>query len=447
MIITKRALPRRTFLKGIGAAISLPFLDAMVPALAQGQAKKPPLRMAVVYMPNGMEMRHWNPAYEGPLGDLPQTLQPLESARRDVLMLSNLTHAQGRGWPGEGGGAHGRCCPTYLTGVHPKKTLTDIRSAVSFDQIVASEIGGQTRFPSLELGMEEPRQAGSCDSGYSCAYTNNLAWRSATQPMPPVANPRALFERLFGNGAQYTTEERIQRSALRRSILDFVADDTRQLQGALGPADRTKLDEYLTLVRDIERQLERSESDVRMEPPIPRPYGIPDDFATHFKLMTDFITVAFQADLTRVITFLSDREQSNRTYREIGISEGHHELSHHRYISELMDKVSRINRYHTEEFAKWIGRLRGVQDGDGTLLDNSMIVYGSGLADGNNHILSDLPTLIVGRAGGRIKSGRRIVYRRETPMCNLWLTMMEKMGVRMEQFGDSTGHLSGLDLA
>ena len=447
MIITKRALPRRTFLRGIGAAIGLPFLDAMIPALAQGQEKKSPIRMALVYVPNGMEMRHWNPSYEGPLGDLPQTLQPLDSVRGDILSLSNLAHAQGRAFLDEGGGDHGRCCPTYLSGVHPKKALTDIRAAVSFDQIVASEIGKQTRFPSLELGMEEPQQAGTCDNGYSCAYTNNLAWRSATQPMPPVANPRVLFERLFGNGAQYTTEQRAQRSALRRSILDFVADDTRQLQGSLGPTDRAKLDEYLTLVRDIERQLDRAESDVRMEPTMARPNGIPDDFATHFKLMTDLITVAFQADLTRVVTFLTGREQSNRAYREIGISEGHHELSHHRYQPELMDKVSRINRYHTEQFAKWIQRLRGVQDGDGTLLHNSMIVYGSGLADGNNHILSDLPTLIAGQAGGYIKSGRRIVYRRETPMCNLWLTMMDKMGVHMEHLGDSTGALSGLDLA
>jgi hypothetical protein len=430
----------------MGTAVALPFLEAMVPALSDGQARKSPIRMAFIYMPNGMEMRHWNPDYEGKLSTLPQTLKPLEPFRDDILMLSNLTHAQARRYS-EGGGHHGRCCAAYLTGVHPAKTLKDIKCGVSFDQLVAGEVGRLTRFPSLELAMEEPRQAGQCDDGYSCAYTNNLAWRSETQPLPPVMNPRALFERLFGDGAEPTPEQQALRTTLRRSILDYVTEDTRRLQINLGPADKRKLDEYLTSVRDIERQMERSEPGVRIEPGMKRPYGVPDDFAEHFRLMTDMITVAFQADLTRIVTFLVTREQTNRSYGEIGISDGHHALSHHQYVPELMDKVSRINRYHTEQFAKWIPKLKAVQEGDGSLLDNSMIVYGAGLADGNNHIHHDLPTLIAGRAGGSIKSGRRVVYRRETPMCNLWLTMMDQMGVRMERFGDSTGHLPGLDLA
>jgi hypothetical protein len=445
-VITRKALPRRTFLRGLGTAVALPFLDAMLPALARGQARKPPVRMAFIYMPNGMEMRHWNPEYEGRLRELPQTLKPLEPFRDDVLMLSNLTHAQARKYA-EGGGHHGRCCAAYLTGVHPRKTLTEIKNGVSFDQLVANEVGGQMRFPSLELAMEEPRQAGLCDDGYSCAYTNNLAWKSDTQPVPPVMDPRALFERLFGSAAQLTPQERGVRSVLRNSILDFVADDTRKLQSQVGPSDRRKLDEYLTSIREIERQLEQAASQVRVEPGMPRPFGVPDDFGEHFKLMTDMITVAFQADLTRIVTFLVTREQSNRAYRELGISDGHHALTHHRYVPELMDKVARINRYHAEQFAKWVPKLKAAQDGEGSLLDHSMIVYGSGLADGNNHIHHDLPTLILGRANGYIKSGRRVVYRRETPMCNLWLTMMDVMGVHMERFGDSTGHLPGLDLA
>jgi hypothetical protein len=347
----------------------------------------------------------------------------------------------------EGGGAHGKCCPAYLTGVHPMKTLARVKAGISFDQIVATSGVTQTRLPSLELGIDEPRQAGQCDEGYSCAYTNNLAWKSETQPMPPVVNPRLLFERLFGNGAQFTPEERGMRAAMRGSILDFVTQDIQRLSGGLSAPDRARLDEYLTLIRDIELQLDRAESDVRVNPGIDRPAGVPEDFAAHFKLMTDFITVAFQADLTRVVTFLGGREQTNRTYREIGIPDAHHALSHHRYVPELVEKVARINRYHVEQFSKWLERLKGLEEGDGSLLDQSMIVYGSGLADGNNHVVRDLPTLVVGRAGGAFKPGRRIVYRRETPMCNLWLTMMDRMGVPAERFGDSTGRLDGLNLA
>jgi hypothetical protein len=331
--------------------------------------------------------------------------------------------------------------------VQVKKSVSDIRASVSMDQLVANQIGKETRFASLEVGLEDGRQAGDCDSGYSCAYTNNLAWRSETQPLPPILDPRALFERLFGDGAELSAEARAQRRINRRSILDFITEDTRALHGDLGPTDQRKLDEYLSSIRQIEEQLKRAEQEnAQVDPGMEKPYGVPSDFAEHFRLMTDMITVAFQADLTRVVTFLVTREGTSRAYREIGIADGHHPLTHHRNQIELMDKVAQINRYHVEQFGKWIAKLKASPESDGSLLDNSMIVYGAGLADGNAHTHHDLPTLIAGRGGNFIKSGRRVVHRRETPMCNLFLTMMDRMGARMEHFGDATGHLNGLDL-
>ena len=446
MFITRHALPRRTFLRGIGTAVALPFLDAMTPALARAANSKAPVRMAFIYMPNGMDMRHWNMDYEGPLGLLPQTLQPLEPHKKDILVLGNLTHNTGRALL-DGAGDHGRCCGSYLTGVQVKKSVSDIKASVSMDQLVADQIGSQTRFASLEVGLEDGRQAGDCDSGYSCAYTNNLAWRSETQPLPPILDPRALFERLFGDGAELSPEARAQRRINRRSILDFITEDTRALHGNLGPTDQRKLDEYLSSIRQIEEQLKRAEQEnARVDPGMEKPYGVPSDFAEHFRLMTDMITVAFQADLTRVVTFLVTREGSNRAYREIGIPDGHHPLTHHRNQPELMEKVSKINYYHTEQFSKWVTKLKAAEEGNGSLLDNSMIVYGAGLSDGNQHTHHDLPTVMVGRGGNFIKTGRRVVYRKETPMCNLFLTMMDRMGTRMDHFGDSTGHLNGLDL-
>jgi len=447
MMLTRKALPRRTFLRGLGTAVALPFLDAMVPALAPAQSTKRPTRMAFVYVPNGIDMRNWTLDYEGPLGALTPTLQPLAPYKSDVTILSNLTHNTGRALL-DGPGDHGRCCGSYLTGVQVKKTLTDIKASVSCDQLVANQIGHLTRFPSLEVGLEDARQAGDCDSGYSCAYTNNLAWRSETQPLPPVLDPKALFERLFGDDAGLTPEQRARRNHNRRSILDFVSDDTKSLQSGLGPVDKRKLDEYLNSVREIEKQIEKAEKDnAQIDPGMDKPYGVPNGFAEHFRLMTDMITVAFQADLTRVVTFLVTHEGTSRAYREIGIADGHHPLTHHRNQVELMDKVARINLYHMQQFAEWVGRLKNTPDVDGSLVDNSMLVYGAGLADGNSHIHSDLPTLMVGRAGGYIKPNRRVVYRKETPMCNLFLTMMDRMGLHMDQFGDSTGHLNGLDLA
>jgi len=323
----------------------------------------------------------------------------------------------------------------------------DIKAGVSMDQIVASQVGKATRFPSLELGLEDARQSGDCDSGYSCAYTNNLAWKSETQPLPPILDPRSLFERLFGKGAALSPEARAREAKYRRSILDFVTEDTKKLEGGLGPTDRRKLDEYLTSIREVELQLEKAEKDnSQIDPHMEKPYGVPADFAEHFKLMTDMMTIAMQADLTRVMTFLVTHEGTSRAYREIGISDGHHPLTHHQGRQELLDKVTQINCYQLQQFAGWIEKLKATKEGSGSLLDNSMIVYGAGLSDGNRHLHEDLPTLIAGRGAGTIKSGRRIVFRRETPMCNLFLAMMDRMGVQMEHFGDSTGTLNGLDL-
>ncbi len=447
-MMTQKSLPRRTFLRGLGTTIALPFLDAMTPAMAAVRnTPKPPVRMAFVYVPNGIMMDGWNPDYEGKLGALPKILKPLEPFKDDILLLGNLTHNAGRALL-DGAGDHGRCCASYLTGVQPRKTLVDIKSGISFDQIVANQVGKQTRFPSLELGMEDARQAGDCDSGYSCAYTNNLAWKSETQPLPPILDPRALFERLFGNGILLTPEARARQSRYRRSILDFVTDDTRKLESDLGPADRRKLDEYLTSIREIERQIAKAEKDnAQIDPHMEKPYGVPADFAEHFKLMTDMMTIAFQADLTRIITFLVTHEGTSRPYREIGIPDGHHPLTHHRNMPDLMDKVAQINCYQARQFAGWVEKLKATREGDATLLDNSMIVYGAGLSDGNRHSHEDLPTLVAGRGGNYIKSGRRIVYRKETPMCNLFMSMMDRMGAPVEHFGDSTGRLEGLDLA
>ena len=447
MFITRRNLPRRTFLRGMGTAVALPFLDAMTPALAKPAAGKAPVRMAFVYVPNGMDMRHWDMDYEGKLGILPQTLAPLEPHKNDILVIGNLTHNTGRALL-DGAGDHGRCCGSYLTGVQVKKSVSDIRASVSMDQLVADQIGKQTRFASLEVGLEDGRQAGDCDSGYSCAYTNNLAWRSETQPLPPILDPRALFERLFGDGAELSPEARTQRRLNRRSILDFITEDTRALHGNLGPTDQRKLDEYLSSIRQIEEQLKRAEQEnAQVDPGMEKPYGSPSDFAEHFRLMTDMITVAFQADLTRVVTFLVTREGTSRAYREIGIPDGHHPLTHHQNVREQMDKVAKINQYQMEQFSQWVTKLKSAQEGNGSLLDNSMIVYGAGLSDGNRHTHHDLPTLIAGHGGDNyIKTGRRVVYRKETPMCNLFLTMMDRMGTKMDHFGDATGHLNGLDL-
>lgn len=452
MTITRKALARRTFLRGMGTAIGLPFLDAMVPALSFGKAVEKPVRMCFVYVPIGAIMDHWNPSYTGTLGELPRILKPMEPFRKDMLLLGNLTHNGGRALL-DGGGDHARATGGYLSGVQPRKNSTDasfknaaaIKAGITADQVVANQIGSKTRFASLEVGMEDSQQAGNCDSGYSCAYTNNLAWKSDSQPMPPVLDPRALFERIFGDDGDLSPQARERRNLYRRSILDHVTEDSKKLEGRLGPSDRAKLDQYMTSVREVEVRIEQNEkNNQHVDPGMEKPGGTPGDFAEHFKLQSDMITIAFQADLTRTITFLVGREGSNRAYREIGVPEGHHNLTHHRNNPEMIERVAQINCYHIRTFAAWMEKMKAHQEGDGSLLDNCMIVYGSGISDGNRHTHEDLPTMILGNGGGFLNTGRRIVYRRETPICNLYLTMMEGMGVHQDTFGDATGHLPEL---
>jgi hypothetical protein len=448
MYITGKALSRRTVLRGMGtAAVALPFLDSMVPALAA--PTKSPVRLAFLYVPNGIMMKDWNPAteYEGKFQEFPRAMKPLEDFRGDMLQLGNLTHNSGRALL-DGAGDHGRCSGSYLTGIQVKKTTIDIKASISCDQIIANKIGSQTRFPSLELGMDDARQAGDCDSGYSCAYTNNLAWRSETQPLPPTLDPRVFFERLFGDGVILTPEQRAQQAKDRQSILDFVTADTKKLESSLGPTDKRKLDEYLSSIREVERQLEKAEKDnQQINPGMDKPYGVPADFAEHFKLLTDMMTIAFQSDMTRVVTFLMTHEGTSRAYREIGIPDGHHPCTHHQNKPDLMEKVSQINEYHTKQLAGFLAKLKSTKEGDSNLLDNSMIVYGAGLSDGNRHLHEDLPTLLIGRGGGYLKPGRRIVYRKETPMCNLHMTLMDRMGVPIENFGDGSGQLDPASLS
>jgi hypothetical protein len=443
--VTGKSIPRRTFLRGVGAAaIGLPFLDAMTPAFAA--APTPPVRLAFLYVPNGIDMKNWNIEQEGAFGAFPRVMKPLEAFKNDMIQIGNLTHNSGRALL-DGAGDHGRCAGSYLTGIQVRKTTIDIKASVSCDQLIANQIGNQTRFASLELGMDDSRQAGDCDSGYSCAYTNNLAWKSDTQPLPPILDPRALFERLFGNGVVLSPEETARQARYRRSILDFVTADTHKLQTSLGPTDKRKLEEYLSSIREVERQLEKAEREnVAIDPGMTKPYGVPPDFGEHFKLMSDMLAIAFQADLTRVATFLMTREGTSRSYREIGISDGHHPCTHHQGKPDLMEKVTQINEYHTKQLAGFIGNLKSMKEGDSNVLDISMIVYGAGLSDGNRHLHEDLPTLLIGRGGNYFKPGRRIIYRKETPMCNFQMTLMDRMGVHIENFGDASGPLDPASL-
>lgn len=447
MIVTRKSLSRRTMLKGFGAALSLPFLDAMVPAFAAGKAEAP-VRLAWFYVPNGIDMRHWTPAAEGALGALPELLAPLDPLKKDVLVLSNLTANWGRPLL-VGAGDHGRALAAYMTGVMVYRTAgADLKLTISADQLAAQAIGSQTRLPSLEVGLEEARQAGNCDNGYSCAYTYNASWKTESQPLPPISDPRNLFERLFGSDVIEAPAARARRLAMRRSILDQVGENTSKLQSTLGGSDRRKLDEYLTSVREIEKQVERTEKDgVMIDPGLEKPFGIPNEFPDYFRLMTDMMLVAFKADITRVQTMLIGREGSTRAYPEIGVPDGHHPLTHHMGNMQMLDKVRQINALHMKLFAEFLTKLKNTREGDGNLLDNSLIVYGSGLADGNVHTHDQLPTLLCGRGGNFVTPGRHIIYQRETPVANLFATMIERVGVRPEHVGDSTGRLAGLSLS
>ena len=448
MIITGKHLSRRTILRGLGAAVGLPLLDSMVPAMAATSGKAP-VRAAWFYAPNGIDMRHWALTEDGPIGKLPRILEPLESMKQDFLLLSNLTANWGRPLL-VGAGDHGRAAAAYMTGVEVYRTAgADLKLGISADQLAAKAVAGKTRLPSLEIGLEEARQAGNCDNGYSCAYAYNMSWKTETQPLPPISDPRSLFERLFGDDISEAPAAYAKRLQMRRSILDLVSDDTKKLQGTVGAVDRRKLDEYLTSVREIELQVAKVEKEgLIIDPGMEKPFGIPNEFNDYFKLMTDMMIVAFRADLTRVATIMVGREGSTRSYREIGIPDGHHPLTHHMGNKEMLSKVTDINCYHAKLFAGFLKRLKDTKEGDSNLLDNSMILYGAGLSDGNVHTHDQLPTLLAGRAGGAISPGRHITYQRETPVANLFATMCQHMGGSAEtMIGDSTGRLADLSLS
>jgi hypothetical protein len=442
MIITKKALDRRMFLRGIGTAMALPLLDSMIPALA-GSSTPPAVRLGFVYVPNGIIQKDWVPQTLGTNFEFMPTMKPLEPFRDKLIVLRNLAQYNGQAL-GDGGGDHARAGATWLTGVHPKKTEgADIHAGISADQIAAKKLAQKTQFGSLEIGIEEPSLAGGCDSGYSCAYTNTISWRGPTTPNPMEVSPRALFERLFGDGETTDPAVRIGRMEQDRTILDFVSGDVSRLQGSLGARDKSKLDEYLEGIRDIERRIQKAEeqSAAVKIPVMDRPAGIPDTFEEHTKLMSDLMVIAFQTDMTRVITYMMAREGSNRSYREIGVPDGHHSLSHHMRDPEKMAKVAKIDQYHVKSFAYLVGRMEATPDGDGTLLDHTMLLYGSSIRDGNVHDHYDLPLVLAGGKSVDICGGRHIQYKPDTPMTNLLLTMLDKAGVPADTLGDSTGRV------
>jgi hypothetical protein len=441
-------LPRRTFLRGLGTAVALPVLDAMLPASARAAAAATaaPTRVAWIYVPNGANMADWTPAATGPDYVLPSILEPLAAHRRDFSGVTGLANHPGDEL-GDGGGAHARASASFLTGVHPRKTAgSDIKAGISVDQIAANQIGDQTRLPSLELSCDGGQRAGSCDSGYSCAYQFNLSWKSETQPMNPEVDPRAAFERLFGNGdAAATLEAGARRALYRKSVLDYVLDDAHRLARTLGEADRRKLDEYLTAVRDLERRIERAATFGAAHAPA----GVtaPEMFETYeqqMQLMYEVMALAFQTDTTRIATFIVAHDGSNRPYPTIGIREGHHDLSHHRNDEEKKKKLAQINRYHAAQFARFLDRLKATPEGDGNLLDHCTLLYGSALSNGDKHSPEDLPILVAGHGGGRLATGRHLRVDDKTPMTNLYRSMLDTVGVRTEKIGDSTGNSDGM---
>ena len=452
MIITKHSLPRRTFLRGAGATLALPLLDSMVPAFAavRRSAAKPVPRLFTGYVPNGVIMDRWTPAAEGALTDLPPTLEPLAPFRDRLLVVSGLADAPAFPLPGEGTGDHVRAAATFLTGVHPKKTDgPDIRGGTSMDQMAAGVLGRETVLASLELAIDPNELIGACEAGWSCAYANTLSWRNPTTPLPMENQPRAVFERLFGDADDTTPEARRARLREDRSILDSLVREVADFQRVLGPGDRTKVTQYLEAIRDVERRIRLAEAQSHRElPELARPSGgIPDTFEEHARVMLDLQVLAFQADLTRVVTFMMSREVSPRTYPELGIPDPHHGLSHHQNRPEQMAKLAKLNRHHVEQLAYFMEKLAATPDGDGTLLDQVLIQYGCGISDGNQHLHVNLPVLVAGGAAGAVSGGRHLRVAEETPLTNLQLAVLEKLGVPTEKLGDSTGvvkHLSGV---
>ena len=442
MIVAKKHLPRRTFLRGMGTALALPLLDSMVPALTafQNTAAKPVSRLGVVYVPNGIFMDRWTPPVGTAFDSMP-ILKPLAAFKDHMLMISGLANRKGDPLPGEGAGDHARAAGAFLTGVHPKKTEgIDLQAGTSMDQIAAKMLGQQTQLASLELALESREPLGACDPGYSCTYANTLCWSNPTTPLPMENDPRAVFERLFGGSESTDADARMARAEEQRSILDAITSEVAGLERELGPSDRNKLDQYLEAIRDIERRIQKAEQQHKEDLPVmDQPAGIPDTFQEHARLMFDMQALAYQADLTRVITFMIAHETSSRAYPEIGVPDAHHSLSHHNGARDKIELLIKVNEYHTQTLAYYLDRLRATQDGDGSLLDHLTLVYGSGMSDGNRHNHGDLPILLLGGGGGWLKGGRQVVCGQNTPVANLFLTLLQRLGVPAEAIGDSNG--------
>lgn len=436
-----RPIDRRTVLRGLGTVLALPLLEAMQTSFAAGAGLKAK-RLQIFYMPNGMRMDRFTPAKDGRDYPLSQILEPLAPYRDRFSVITGLGHYNANAL-GDGPGSHGRSCGAYLTGAHPKRTEgSDLYCGISMDQVVAGHIGESTPLTSLELGLEPPSLLGSCDVGYSCTYTNTLSWRSPTVALPVTVNPREVFERMFGDSEATDEMSRAQQLRIKSSILDFVQADAARLSGRLGVNDRRKMDQYLDSVRDVERRIQRTARAPGLASAgQTAPAGIPDSFADHVRLMIDLQVLALQADITRVCSFMLGREISNRAYPEVGVADAHHMLSHHGGDPAKIEKLARINRFHVEQFAYYLDRMTSTRDGEGVLLDSTLVLAGASLGEPNEHDNMNLPALL---AGGGLPGNRHILVPQHTPMCNLMLAMMHELGLPLEKFGDSTGPLGGL---
>lgn len=441
-----RHVNRRDFLKGLGTAIALPALEKMLPLSALAQTPKQRInRMAYIFVPNGVNMANWTPSATGANFELTPILNPLQNVRSSISVLSGLAQRNAFAL-GDGPGDHARSTAVWLTGVHPKKTAgADIRNGISADQVAAQKIGNRTKFPSLEIGCERGALAGDCDSGYSCAYSSSISWKSESTPVAKEVNPRAVFERLFGNGDDAeTAESRAQRNQTNKSILDYVLEESNVLKQSLGNRDQQKLDEYFQAIRELEVRITRAEKENPALAAGTRPKGVPADYGEHIRLMGDMMILAFQTDLTRICTFMLANDGSNRSFNSIGISEGHHDISHHGKDPMKLEKKKQIDTFYTQQLAYILEKMATIKEPTGTLLDNSMIVYGAGISDGDRHNHDDLPILIAGKGGGTIKTGRHMQFSANTPMNNLFVSMLDRMGVPIESLGDSNGKLSEL---
>jgi hypothetical protein len=446
MMVTKKAISRRTILRGVGATVALPLLDAMIPALtaAANTPAKAVRRLGVVYHPNGVIYDKWLPKGVGADFELSPTLAGLQPFKDKLIVVTNLYMDLAEAL-GDGGGDHSRACGGYLNGVHVKKSDTVVEGGISMDQIAAKAFARETQLSSLQLQMDDNSLIGSCDVGYSCAYSSTISWLTPTLPLMTENNPRVVFERLFG--ASDSTDPKVRAARLRqdRSILDSVTDRVKQLQRRLGSADKTKVNDYLTSLRDVERRIQKAEEQSAKEvPDVARPAGIPESFDDHARLLYDLQLLAYQSDMTRVITFMYGREQSPRPYPQIGVPEPHHPVTHHQNDPAKMEKCAAIQRYHVKLFTDYLEKLRNTPDGDGSLLDHMIILYGAAISNSDRHTHGPLPTLLVGGGGGTLKGGRHLVYPEHTPLTNLQLTLLNLLGVPTERIGDSTGQFKEL---